>query len=190
VPGSTTQWLDEKSDGWHTTCTHIIAMENYTSPPPDYLNAVGLLNRREIEARLLISLIEALSAEMDRERILEIIRNVIQSIAYQQGVQLANSLEVNDLEHFAVVQEGWKKDNAIQTEVLEQTYRKFAFNVFRCRYAEMYEHLGIPELGKMLSCDRDFALIEGFNPKIRLTRTQTIMEGADICDFCFDQETP
>jgi hypothetical protein len=32
---------------------------------------------------------------------------------------------------------------------------------------------------------RDFALVEGFNPKINLTRTQTIMEGADYCDFRF-----
>ena len=151
------------------------------------MNAVGLLNRREIEARLLIPLIEALSAEMDRERVLAIIRSVIREIAYSQGVQLAHSLEINDLEHFAVVQEGWKKDNAIQTEVLELTDRTYTFNVYRCRYAEMYEHLGIRELGKILSCDRDFALIEGFNPKIQLTRTQTIMEGADICDFCFEQ---
>ena len=162
-------------------------MGNPFSPPPDYLNAVGLLNRREIEARLLAPLIEAFSAELDRERVLEIIRHVIQEIAHQQGVQLAKSLKANDLEHFAVVQEGWKKDNAIQTEVLELTEKKFSFNVYRCRYAEMYAHLGIPELGKILSCDRDFALIDGFNPKIRLTRAQTIMEGADICDFRFEQ---
>jgi hypothetical protein len=38
-------------------------------------------------------------------------------------------------------------------------------------------------LGPMLSCARDFALIEGFNPQIRLTRTQTLMEGAPFCDF-------
>lgn len=161
-------------------------MEDHPSPPPDYMNAVGLLNRREIEARILAPMIEALSAEFGRERILEIVRNVIQEIARQQGAQLARSVETNDLEHFAIVQETWKKDNAIQTEVLELRRKKFSFNVFRCRYAEMYYHLGIPELGKMLSCDRDFALIEGFNPQIQLTRTQTIMEGADICDFCFE----
>jgi hypothetical protein len=160
-------------------------MENSPFPPPDYMNAVGLLNRREIEARMLAPLINALCAEFDRERILEIVRDTIQELARQQGTQLANSLEANDLEHFATVQETWKKDNAIQTEVLELTHEQFSFNVFRCRYAEMYYHLGIPELGKMLSCDRDFALIEGFNPNIQLTRTQTIMEGADICDFRF-----
>jgi hypothetical protein len=161
-------------------------MEYNPSPPPDYMNAVGLLNRREIEARLLAPLIAALSAEFGRERVWEIISNVIEQIALQQGAQLASSMESNDLPHFAVAQETWKKDNAIQTEVLERRRKKFAFNVYRCRYAEMYDHLGIPELGKMLSCDRDYALIQGFNPDIQLTRTQTIMEGADICDFRFE----
>jgi hypothetical protein len=160
-------------------------MDHNPSPPVDYMNAVGLLNRREIEARVLAPLLRALEDEFDRERVWEITHKVIQEIAREQGAQLANSVEANDLEHFAAAQESWKKDNAIQTEVLELTDKKFSFNVFRCRYAEMYTHLGVPELGKMLSCDRDFAFIEGFNSNIQLSRTQTIMEGADICDFCF-----
>ena len=163
-----------------------MTMEHDPSPPPDYLNVVGLLNRREIEARLLAPLLTSLSTEFDRERVWEITQKVIQEIARQQGAQLANSIEVNDLEHLATALEAWKKDNAIQTEVLELTRKKFSFNVFRCRYAEMYHHLGIPELGKMLSCDRDFAQLEGYNPKFRLTRTQTIMEGAEICDFRYE----
>lgn len=161
-------------------------MDHNPSLPADYMNAVGLLNRREIEARVLAPLLTALGEEFDCERVWEITHKVIRDIAHQQGAQLANSMEANDLEHFATVQETWKKDNAIQTEVLELTHKKFSFNVFRCRYAEMYHHLGIPELGKILSCDRDFAFIEGFNPNIHLTRIQTIMEGADICDFCFE----
>jgi predicted hydrocarbon binding protein len=30
-------------------------------------------------------------------------------------------------------------------------------------------------------------MVEAFNPEIKLTRTQTIMEGADYCDFVFEQ---
>jgi hypothetical protein len=164
-------------------------MEHELSHVSDYMNAVGLLNRREIEARILAPLLKALEAEYDRQKLWEITHNVIQEAARQKGIQLANSVEKNDLEHFADIQETWKKDNAIQTEVLELSNKRFSFNVFRCRYAEMYRHLGIPELGKMLSCDRDFALIEGYNPNIHLIRTQTIMEGADICDFCFEVNT-
>jgi hypothetical protein len=153
------------------------------------MNAVGVLKRREIEARILAPLLEALSAEFDRQRVLEITRSVIREIAYQQGVQLANSMVTNDLEHFALAQEAWKTDDAIQTEVLELNHDRFVFNVSRCRYAEMYQHLGVPELGKILSCDRDFPLIDGYNPDICLTRTQTIMEGADKCDFNFKLKT-
>ncbi len=70
-------------------------------------------------------------------------------------------------------------------EILEQSPRQLSFNVTRCRYAEMYRALGMADLGSSLSCQRDFALAEGFNPAIQLTRTQTIMGGASFCDFRF-----
>ena len=77
----------------------------------------------------------------------------------------------------------WTKDEALQIEVIEESAKTLSFNVTRCRYAELYESLGIRNIGTILSCTRDFALIEGFNPNISLNRTQTIMEGADFCDF-------
>jgi hypothetical protein len=77
----------------------------------------------------------------------------------------------------------WTRDNALEIEVIEQGEQAFFFNVTCCRYAELYEKLGLTELGVILSCARDFALIKGFNPKITLIRTQTIMEGAAVCDF-------
>jgi hypothetical protein len=49
----------------------------------------------------------------------------------------------------------------------------------------MYRELGIPELGATMSCNRDGSLVEGFNTDIEFTRTQTIMGGADHCDFRF-----
>jgi predicted ArsR family transcriptional regulator len=161
-------------------------MTHGSSPPADHLNTIGVLNRREIEARLLAPLLEALGAEFGRERVLEITRQSILQIARQQGVQLAESLGGTDLEHFAASLDAWKKDDAMQIDLLEQTSENFSFNVHRCRYAEMYRLLGVPELGVLLSCNRDFALIQGFNPAIHLTRTQTIMEGADFCDFRFE----
>jgi hypothetical protein len=51
----------------------------------------------------------------------------------------------------------------------------------------MYRALGIPELGGLLSCNRDQALIQGFNPNVQLERTQTIMEGAPFCDFRYSR---
>ncbi len=160
-----------------------VILEKKPSPPPDTLNVIGVLTRREIEARLLAPLLEAFSEEFGRQRVLEITRQTIIRIAREQGTSLAQSMGGNSLAHFADTLEAWKKDDAMQIEVLEQSEGRFAFDVTRCRYAEMYNALGIPELGGLLSCNRDHALIEGFNPQVQLTRTQTIMEGAPSCDF-------
>ena len=157
--------------------------EETTPPVADRLNAIGVLTRREIEARILVPLLEALAQEFGRERVLEIARQTIIWIAREQGAQLAQSMGGNSLPHLAGSLDAWKKDDALQIEVVEQNERRFNFNVIRCRYAEMYRALGIPELGALLSCNRDYALIEGFNPDVKLARTQTIMEGAPYCDF-------
>jgi hypothetical protein len=162
----------------------MIAEERSTpSLPPDRLNEVGVLTRREIEARLLAPLIQSLGEEFGRERVLEILRLTIIDIAREQGAQLSESLGGCTLAHFAASLEAWTKGDALQLDILKQTPEQFSFNVTRCRYAEMYQALGIPELGSVLSCNRDFALIEGFNPDVDLTRTQTIMGGAPFCDF-------
>lgn len=66
---------------------------------------------------------------------------------------------------------------------LVETDREFAFNVTRCGYAEMYREMGLGEIGHLLSCNRDGSFCDGYDPRIRLTRTQTLMEGASHCDF-------
>ena len=154
--------------------------------PADTLNEIGVLKRREIEARVLLPVVEALANEFGRDRVVGIVRDVIVDVARRQGRELAERMGDASLPTFAAALEDWKKGDAYRMEVLEQGAERFAFNVTRCRYAEMYRALGIPELGALLSCNRDFALVQGFNPNVKLTRTQTIMEGASHCDFRFE----
>ncbi|HEY8370100.1 MAG TPA: L-2-amino-thiazoline-4-carboxylic acid hydrolase [Thermodesulfobacteriota bacterium] len=153
---------------------------------PDTLNErIGVLTRREVEARILAPVIEALGAEFGRERVIGIVRRVITEVAREQGRQLARRMGGNSLSRFAEALDDWKRGDAYRMTVHEQTDERLAFDVTRCRYAEMYRALGIPELGDVLSCSRDFALIEGFNPDVTLTRTRTLMQGASHCDFRF-----
>jgi hypothetical protein len=147
--------------------------------------ALPLLEQREIEARIVGPLLRAFAAEMGLERTLEIVGEVIRELARQSGRELAQALGECTLEAFAQTLGRWCQNDALQIEVLEQTPEKLSFNVTRCRYAEMYRSLGLPDLGGSLSCQRDFALAQGFNPAIQLERTQTIMEGASHCDFRF-----
>lgn len=158
--------------------------------PPDTLNEIGVLKRREIEARILVPMIDAFAAEFGRERVIQIAKRVIVEIARKQGKALASQLGGNSLQDFASGKEPWVRGDALRVEVLQETKSAYDFNVTRCRYAEMYRTLGIPELGAVLSCGRDYALGEGFNPNLKLARTQTIMEGAPFCDFRYRVEPP
>lgn len=152
------------------------------SPPPSGLT---LLQRREIEARIVGPLIRGFIDAMGREAALEVVRGVITGLAREGGSDLAARLGDASLSAFAQALDLWREGGALEIELLEQTPERLSFNVTRCRYAELYRALGLADLGGSLSCQRDFALVEGFNPEIELERTQTIMEGAAYCDFRF-----
>lgn len=149
------------------------------------IDQVPLLTRREIEARLAAPLINRMAEVFGQERVWELAAGVIEDLAFQAGQDLARRQGGNTLEHFTGALDLWKQNDALQMEVLESSPNRLSFDVTRCRYAEMYREIGAPELGLILSCRRDFALAQGFNPAIQLVRTQTIMEGAPVCDFRF-----
>jgi hypothetical protein len=158
--------------------------------PSDELNGVGVLRRREIEARIVAPLLARLAGEYG-DGVYEVARDVIVGVAREQGAALAAQIGSDSLPAFARGLGAWSADGALETEVVELDDESFAFDVTRCRYAEMYRSLGLEELGATLSCNRDGALIEGFNPNVEFARTRTIMGGADRCDFRFTlRETP
>jgi uncharacterized protein YciU (UPF0263 family) len=153
---------------------------------PDTLTQeIGVLLRRETEARVLAPVIDALATAFGREAVIKIVRDVIIGLAHESGADLAS--EYGDTaEAFMETLQFWTKGDALEIEVLEQTETRLDYNVTRCKYAEMYRALGIPELGEVLSCNRDFAMVEGFNPEAKLTREQTILGGGDCCTFRYE----
>jgi len=152
--------------------------------PTDDLNAkIGVLTRREVEARILTPVIDALGESFGRDEVLSVVQSTIVKIAREQGADLSNLMGNKSLHHFSETLQFWTRDDALKIEEIESSEDVLSFNVTRCRYAELYDSLGIRDIGTVFSCARDFALIEGFNPDVSLTRTQTIMEGAPFCDF-------
>lgn len=153
---------------------------------PDTLNDVGVLKRREVEARIVAPILERLGEEFGQERVRELAAEVIVDVAKGQGAAMAEMLGGNDLAAFAGSMEAWTRGGALEIEVVDQSETRFAFNVSRCKYAEMYRELGDTDLGARMSCNRDGTMVEGFNPDITFTRTQTIMGGATHCDFVYE----
>ncbi len=158
-----------------------MAGEPFTTDRPH----LTLLQQREIEARIVGPLIRAFAAEIGDAKTLDLVRGVISDLARESGSSLAQALGEATLTAFAQGLDRWKEGGALEMDVLDASPDQLSFNVTRCRYAEMYRALGLADLGASLSCQRDFSLIEGFNPSIELRRTQTLMQGAPFCDFRF-----
>ena len=157
-----------------------------TDKSPDRITQeIGVLKRRETEARIIAPIIEALGDSFGKEEVLAIIRDKIISLSRQQGSNLSKEYG-NDVDAFLKTLEFWTQDNALEIDIIEKNENTLNFNVVRCKYAEMYDALGIKDLGATLSCNRDYALIEGFNPEATLTREKTIMSGSDCCTFRYN----
>lgn len=152
--------------------------------PEDTLNEqVGVLTRREIEARILRPFVAALSERFGEAEVTAVLAEVVKAAAREGGQAMRAAAPGDDLEAFAALWEPWFRGGALEIEELTRTPDTWAFNVTRCRYAELYRALGVAELGATLSCNRDAALIEGFSEGVELRRRQTLMEGAAHCDF-------
>ena len=146
---------------------------------------IGVLNRRETEARILLPFLEKLFESFDRQVVLTILANTVKELARKQGKDLSCDYG-NDIEAFIETLEFWKQDGALEIDVLEKSDTKLNFNVTRCKYAEFYKAMGMEDLGTILSCNRDFAMIEGFNEKAKLKREKTILSGSSCCTFRYE----
>ena len=145
---------------------------------------ISTLKRREIQSPLLACVLDGFIAEIGYEKTMGIASAAIQKDAAQTGKLMAEKYGGNSIaELIRMVIEVWAEEGAIEFTILEETDQKLGFDVTRCRYAELYDRLGVKEFGFCLSCNRDAALIRGFNPRMQLWRAQTIMQGADSCDF-------
>ncbi|MBU0725296.1 MAG: L-2-amino-thiazoline-4-carboxylic acid hydrolase [Alphaproteobacteria bacterium] len=151
-------------------------------PPPK----LTILEQRRIEAGIVKPIYETLERELGVEQAQALIGAAIRQAALDSGQAFAaEETAGTSLESFAVLFERWKEGGAYDFELLQQTPEHFDFNIRRCAYAEMYKDMGLGHIGHLLSCQRDGALCEGYDPKIEMTRTQTVMQGASHCDFRF-----
>jgi len=145
---------------------------------------ISHLKRREIQAPIVSSLIKAFVNKIGYDNTMEIVEQVVREDAILSGRTLADKYGGNTLRELSkIVNEVWANDEALKIKMIKEDEDELCFKVISCKYADIYEKLGIKELGCILSCSRDFSFMEGFNPEIKLIRTKTIMGGSECCDF-------
>ena len=152
---------------------------------------IPVIERAKIQAQMLVPLVKALQTELGEERANAIVRKALGDMFRTLGekfwrAQGAGSVGANMASAF----EKFSAGDALDYDVVEQSPDAFEANVTGCRYAQFYKELGVPELGFLLVCSLDFPMAAGFGPDVKLTRTQTIMQGASHCDFRYTRIKP
>tara|TARA_B100001179_G_C18455262_1_gene344756 strand:- start:105 stop:524 length:420 start_codon:yes stop_codon:yes gene_type:complete len=131
---------------------------------------MDVIDRRQVEALILGPMLIAFQSEIGVEKTNEIARTVITSLAREQGAQFVQDIGSNRLEDYASNKDAWRRNGALEIEVIHSDNQEYSFKVTRCKYAEMYNELGYPDLGEIFWCTRDFEFCSGFNSGIELRR--------------------
>jgi len=153
---------------------------------------LGILARRKIEAEVIKPIYAILKREFGIERAQAIIGEAISQAAVDAARHFASlTPEGTSMQSFIALQPLWEKDDALEVEVLASDSTRYHYDVKRCQYAEMYQEMGLAEIGHLLSCHRDSEFIAAYAPQIDLSRTTTIMSGHARCNFRYQlREAP
>lgn len=147
-----------------------------TEPSP-----TTMLDRVKTQAEVLVPLLKRLESEFGRERTHCLLRETLspyyRSIA-EQWVREAGGDRTQTLLRLGAES---ANGEAITVEPVESPPGEARFNVVKCQYSAFFQELGEPELGFLLVCSADYDFADAVGAG--LERTQTIMQGADHCDF-------
>jgi len=151
-----------------------------------------ILTQRRIEAAFAKGIYDEMAAELGEATAKRILAAAVIKLAKRTAAEMAAQAPggAPSLDAFRAVLPRWTAEDALAIDVLRSTDTEFDFNVTRSRYAEMYRAMGLADLGAVLSCNRDGAFCKGFDPRLTLERTQTLMGGAAHCDFRYRWSDP
>jgi hypothetical protein len=131
-----------------------------------------------------ISLMQNLANELGEDRFIEILKRAASEAASQGGQDAAKSLPNNDFAAFTA----WAKDlnrfwkHVLTFDIVEDTDRALEVRITECLWAKTFREGGASDIGYARVCHQDYVYCQAFNPKIKMIRTKTLMQGDDYCN--------
>ena len=135
----------------------------------------------------LIPVLQGLAKELGEDHFLEVLKKVASECALKAGQDTARQLPSNDLAAFnaSMREPSHFGKHVLTLEIVEDTPQVFEVKVTECLWAKTFREMGAAEIGYSLICHRDYADCQGFNPRITMIRSKTLMLGDDYCNHRF-----
>ncbi len=141
------------------------------------MSRTTILDAVKIQARAVIPIVKALERELGKERAFALVGG---AIAQDYANRQAQRIPVRNLHP-----RNGNTDTVfpVESRVVDDTPTTFAVDMQTCQFAQYFRAIGEPEIGALLTCGVDFANEALQRPDWEFRRTQTLMQGADHCDF-------
>jgi hypothetical protein len=131
-----------------------------------------------------VQLIKELQKKIGKKQTSEIVRPLFERMFVEWGKEEGKKNNINSLEAF-VKYDGRAFTQTQSHEVKEQSSSRYLSHVTECILANILRNMDDSEIGYDILCNTDFECYPAMNPKLKLTRTMTLMQGDPHCDFLF-----
>ncbi len=143
-----------------------------------------LTNRQFVTSkyREYIALGKALKGELGNKRALELLKRVTTDEMLAMGKRQAENSPDDSFQTYVGGFRGDRYKDSLTMEIVEDTDRVFELNVTECLWATVFRDADAADIGYAGVCYGDYAWAQGFNPKIRMVRDKTLMQGHECCN--------
>lgn len=132
--------------------------------------------------RKYIGILKRLEEDLGKQEFLESLKKA----SYAENVALGERLSdrIDSMNTFA----GPFRDTnsgvgrTIVREIVEDSEHAFEMKITECLTETVFKEMDALDLGYACVCHADFGLPVGINPKLKLIRTKTLMQGDDCCN--------
>ena len=135
----------------------------------------------------LIPVLHGLARELGEDHFLDVLQKVAFESTLKSREATARKLPCNDFASFtgSGSEPSHFGKHVLTREIVEDTPQAFELKVTECLWAKTFREMGAAEIGYALLCHTDYADCQGFNPRITLIRSKTLMQGDDCCNHRF-----
>ena len=132
--------------------------------------------------RKFIQFAQFLEKELGREKMIELVKKHSTERLLGVAKRDLQRLGSSDFKTYISIFREPGMLNSLTMEIVEDTDTVFEIKVTDCLSATTFLRAKAGHIGYARICWGDYAWAEGFNPKIKLIRDKTLMQGHDCCN--------
>jgi L-2-amino-thiazoline-4-carboxylic acid hydrolase len=173
-------------------CSKLLAAEQAgaqpKAPTSKFLADSGMTFREVYQFGYMgfISTMVALGQEIGREKLVDMLKTAASTAAAEGTRKVAPPPPKNTLAAFMADMTDPKTkrfwDHVLTRTTVEQSENTSEFRITECLWAQTFRDAKAADIGYACICHPDFAAASAFNPKMKLIRTKTLMQGNDCCN--------